>query len=158
MALRNLMIVQKNKMFETLTEKLDVALKKLRGQHRISEENTAEALSEVRRVLLDADVNFNVVKSFIDKVQKKAVGQEVVSNVAPGQLIIKIIYDELVELMGSAKAEINLSTEIPSVIMVAGLQGSGKTTFSGKLALYLKSKGKLPLLVAADTYRPAAID
>ena len=145
-------------MFETLTEKLDVALKKLRGQHRISEENTAEALSEVRRVLLDADVNFNVVKSFIDKVQKKAVGQEVVSNVAPGQLIIKIIYDELVELMGTAKAEINLSSEIPSVIMVAGLQGSGKTTFSGKLALYLKSKGKLPLLVAADTYRPAAID
>lgn len=145
-------------MFETLTEKLDVALKKLRGQHRISEENTTEALSEVRRVLLDADVNFNVVKSFIDKVQKKAVGQEVVSNVAPGQLIIKIIYDELVELMGTAKAEINLSSEIPSVIMVAGLQGSGKTTFSGKLALYLKSKGKLPLLVAADTYRPAAID
>src|SRR5512141_2934299 len=110
-------------MFENLTEKLDSALKKLRGQHRISEENTAEALSEVRRVLLDADVNFNVVKSFIDNVQKKAVGQNVISNVAPGQLIIKIIYDELVELMGSAKAEINLSSEIPSVIMVAGLQG-----------------------------------
>lgn len=145
-------------MFETLTEKLDSALKKLRGQHRISEENTAEALNEVRRVLLDADVNFNVVKSFIDNVQKKAVGQEVVSNIAPGQLIIKIIYDELVELMGTAKAEITLSNEIPSVIMVAGLQGSGKTTFSGKLANYLKSKGKHPLLVAADTYRPAAID
>ncbi len=145
-------------MFETLTEKLDSALKKLRGQHRISEENTAEALSEVRRVLLDADVNFNVVKSFIDNVQKKAVGQEVVSNIAPGQLIIKIIYDELVELMGTAKAEITLSNDIPSVIMVAGLQGSGKTTFSGKLANYLKSKGKHPLLVAADTYRPAAID
>lgn len=145
-------------MFETLTEKLDGALRKLRGQHRISEENTAEALSEVRRVLLDADVNFGVVTSFIDKIQKKAIGQEVVASVAPGQLIIKIIYDELVELMGTAKAEINLSSEIPSVIMVAGLQGSGKTTFSGKLANYLKSKGKFPLLVAADVYRPAAID
>jgi signal recognition particle subunit SRP54 len=145
-------------MFETLTEKLDGALKKLRGQHRISEENTAEALSEVRRVLLDADVNLGVVKSFIDNVQKKAVGQEVVSSVAPGQLIIKIIYDELVELMGSEKSDINLSSDIPTVIMVAGLQGSGKTTFVGKLANYLKAKGRQPLLVAADTYRPAAID
>ncbi len=145
-------------MFETLTEKLDSALKKLRGQHRISEENTAEALSEVRRVLLDADVNLGVVKTFIENVQKKSIGQEVVSSVAPGQLIIKIIYDELVELMGSEKAEINLSSEIPTVIMVAGLQGSGKTTFVGKLANYLKAKGRQPLLVAADTYRPAAID
>lgn len=145
-------------MFETLTEKLDVALRKLRGQHRISEENTAEALSEVRRVLLDADVNFGVVTSFIDKIQKKSLGQEVVTSVTPGQLIIKIIYDELVELMGSAKAEINLPQEIPAIIMVAGLQGSGKTTFSGKLANHLKSKGKFPLLVAADIYRPAAID
>ncbi len=145
-------------MFETLTERLDGALKKLRGQHRISEENSAEALREVRKVLIDADVNFAVVSSFIDKVQKKAVGQEVISSVAPGQLIIKFIYDELVELMGSEKAEITLSPQIPSVIMVAGLQGSGKTTFSGKLALHLKNKGKMPLLVAADTYRPAAID
>ena len=145
-------------MFESLSEKLDGALKKLRGQHRISEENTAEALSEVRKVLLDADVNFGVVKSFMESVQKKAIGQEVVTNVAPGQLIIKIIYDELVELMGTAKAEITISSDIPSIIMVAGLQGSGKTTFSGKLANYLKSKGKYPLLVAADTYRPAAID
>ncbi|MFA6467739.1 MAG: signal recognition particle protein [Bacteroidota bacterium] len=145
-------------MFETLTERLDGALKKLRGQHRISEENTAEALNEVRRVLLDADVNFGVVTAFIENVRKKSVGQDVVTNVAPGQLIIKIIYDELVALMGNAKTEINFSSAIPSVIMVAGLQGSGKTTFSGKLANYLKSKGKLPLLVAADTYRPAAID
>jgi signal recognition particle subunit SRP54 len=145
-------------MFETLTEKLDGALKKLRGQHRISEENTAEALSEVRKVLLDADVNLGVVKTFIENVTKKSVGQEVVSNVAPGQLIIKIIYDELVALMGSEKSEINLSSDIPSIIMVAGLQGSGKTTFSGKLANYLKAKGRMPLLVAADTYRPAAID
>ncbi len=145
-------------MFETLTEKLDSALKKLRGQGRISEENTAEVLREVRRVLLDADVNFNVVKSFIDNVQKKSFGQEVVASVSPGQLIIKIIYDELVTLLGSEKAEIKFSTEVPTIIMVAGLQGSGKTTLSGKLANLLKSKGKLPLLVAADTYRPAAID
>jgi signal recognition particle subunit SRP54 len=145
-------------MFESLSEKLDGALKKLRGQGRISEENTAEALREVRRVLLDADVNLNVVKSFIDNVQQKSLGQEVVTSVSPGQLIIKIIYDELVTLLGSEKAEINFSAEIPSVIMVAGLQGSGKTTFSGKLANLLKSKGKLPLLVAADTYRPAAIE
>jgi signal recognition particle subunit SRP54 len=145
-------------MFETLTERLDGALRKLRGQHRISEENTAEALNEVRKVLLDADVNFGVVSSFIENVRKKSVGQEVVTNIAPGQLIIKIIYDELVQLMGSEKSEITISSDIPSVIMVAGLQGSGKTTFTGKLANYLKSKGKLPLLVAADTYRPAAID
>ncbi|MCK9410092.1 MAG: signal recognition particle protein [Bacteriovoracaceae bacterium] len=145
-------------MFETLTERLDGALRKLRGQHRISEENTAEALNEVRKVLLDADVNFGVVSLFIDNVRKKAVGQDVITNVAPGQLIIKIIYDELVQLMGSEKSEIKFSSDIPSVIMVAGLQGSGKTTFTGKLANYLKSKGKLPLLVAADTYRPAAID
>ena len=145
-------------MFETLTEKLDGALKKLRGQGRISEENTTEALVEVRRVLLDADVNLNVVKSFIENVKIKSLGQEVVTSVSPGQLIIKIIYDELVTLLGSEKAEINFSSEIPSVIMVAGLQGSGKTTFSGKLANLLKSKGKFPLLVAADTYRPAAID
>lgn len=145
-------------MFETLTEKLDVALKKLRGQHRLSEENTAEALREVRRVLLDADVNVNVVKTFIDNIQKKAFGQEVVTSVTPGQLIIKIIYDELVTLMGTEKAEINFSTEVPTIIMVAGLQGSGKTTFSGKLAYLLKGKGRHPLLAAADIYRPAAID
>ena len=145
-------------MFETLTEKLDSALKKLRGQHRISEENTAEALREVRRVLLDADVNLNVVKSFIDNVQKKSVGQEVITSVAPGQLIIKIIYDELVTLLGSEKAEINFSPEVPTIIIVAGLQGSGKTTFSGKLANQLKAKGRQPLLVAADVHRPAAID
>lgn len=145
-------------MFETLTEKLDGALKTLRGQGRISEANTAEAMREVRRVLLDADVNFSVVKSFIDNVQKRSLGQEVLTSISPGQLIIKIIYDELVTLLGSEKAEINFSSDVPTVIMVAGLQGSGKTTFSGKLANHLKSKGKLPLLVAADTYRPAAID
>lgn len=145
-------------MFETLTEKLDGALKKLRGQHRISEENTAEALREVRTVLLDADVNLGVVKSFIENVQIKALGVDVVSSVSPGQLIIKIIHDELVTLMGSQTADINFSPDVPSIIMVAGLQGSGKTTFSGKLANMLKAKGRHPLLVAADVYRPAAID
>ncbi|KAB2921749.1 MAG: signal recognition particle protein [Bacteroidetes bacterium] len=145
-------------MFETLTEKLDGALRKLRGQHRISEENTAEALNEVRTVLLDADVNLGVVTSFIETVRQKAAGREVVASVTPGQLIIKIIYDELVALMGSERSDITIAADIPSVIMVAGLQGSGKTTFSGKLANMLKAKGRQPLLVAADVYRPAAID
>lgn len=109
-------------------------------------------------MLLDADVNYKVVKQFIESVQQKALGHEVVSSVAPGQLIVKIIYDELVALMGTAKADITLSQTPPSVIMIAGLQGSGKTTFAGKLANMLKSKGRSPLLVAADVYRPAAID
>lgn len=145
-------------MFDTLTQKLESVLKRLRGQGRISEANIAETLREVRKVLLDADVNYKVVKQFIESVQQKALGHEVVSSVAPGQLIVKIIYDELVALMGTAKADITLSQTPPSVIMIAGLQGSGKTTFAGKLANMLKSKGRSPLLVAADVYRPAAID
>ena len=145
-------------MFDTLTQKLESVLKRLRGQGRISEANIAETLREVRKVLLDADVNFKVVKQFIETVQQKSLGQEVVSSVAPGQLIVKIIYDELVALMGTAKADITLSQTPPSIIMIAGLQGSGKTTFAGKLANMLKSKGRSPLLVAADVYRPAAID
>jgi signal recognition particle subunit SRP54 len=144
--------------FDTLTQKLESVLKRLRGQGRISEANIAETLREVRKVLLDADVNYKVVKQFIESVQQKALGHEVVSSVAPGQLIVKIIYDELVALMGTAKADITLSQTPPSVIMIAGLQGSGKTTFAGKLANMLKSKGRSPLLVAADVYRPAAID
>jgi signal recognition particle subunit SRP54 len=144
--------------FDTLTQKLDSVLKRLRGQGRISEANIAETLREVRKVLLDADVNYRVVKQFIDNVQQKSLGQEVVSSVAPGQLIVKIIHDELVALMGTAKADITLSQTPPSVIMIAGLQGSGKTTFAGKLAYMLKSKGRSPLLVAADVHRPAAID
>ena len=145
-------------MFDTLTQKLESVLKRLRGQGRISEANIAETLREVRKVLLDADVNFKVVKQFIESVQQKSLGHEVVTSVAPGQLIVKIIYDELVALMGTAKADITLSQTPPSVIMIAGLQGSGKTTFAGKLATMLKSKGRSPLLVAADVYRPAAID
>lgn len=145
-------------MFEDLSNKLDGVLKRLRGQGKISENNIAETLREVRRVLLDADVNYKVAKQFIEDVQKKAVGAEVLSSITPGQLIVKIIYDELVRLLGEQNVEISFSALPPSVIMVAGLQGSGKTTFCGKLANYLKSQGRSPLLVAADVYRPAAID
>lgn len=145
-------------MFDTLTQKLDSVLKRLRGEGRISEANIAEMLREVRKVLLDADVNYKVVKQFIDNVQQKSLGKEVVTSIAPGQLIVKIIHDELVALLGTAKAEITISQTPPSVILIAGLQGSGKTTFAGKLAYLLKAKGRSPLLVAADVYRPAAID
>ena len=137
-------------MFDTLTQKLDSVLKRLRGEGRISEANIAEMLREVRKVLLDADVNYKVVKQFIDNVQQKSLGKEVVTSIAPGQLIVKIIHDELVALLGTAKAEITISQTPPSVILIAGLQGSGKTTFAGKLAYLLKAKGRSPLLVAAD--------
>ena len=145
-------------MFDTLTQKLDTVLRRLRGQGRISEANIAESLREIRKVLLDADVNYKVVKQFIDNVQQKSLGKEVLTSVSPGQLIVKIIHDELVALLGTTRAEITISQTPPSVIMIAGLQGSGKTTFAGKLANLLKSKGRSPLLVAADVYRPAAID
>jgi signal recognition particle subunit SRP54 len=145
-------------MFEDLSQKLDLVFKKLRGQGRISEENVAESLREVRRVLLDADVNFKVVKQFIEDVQKRAVGQEVLQSLTPGQLIVKIIHDELIKLMGTAHAEMTFASMPPTVIMVAGLQGSGKTTFCAKLAYMLKAKGRHPMLVAADVYRPAAMD
>jgi len=145
-------------MFEDLSQKLELVFKKLRGQGKITEANVTESLREVRRVLLDADVNYKVVKQFIDDVQKRSIGQEVLQSVTPGQLIIKIIYDELVKLMGTTNAEITFSPMPPTVIMVAGLQGSGKTTFCAKLALHLKNRGRFPMLVAADIYRPAAID
>jgi signal recognition particle subunit SRP54 len=145
-------------MFEDLTQKLESVFKKLRGEGKISEANVAESLREVRRVLLDADVNYRVVKDFIAQVQAKAVGQEVLRSLTPGQLIIKIIHDELVALMGSSAAPITFAAMPPTVILIAGLQGSGKTTFSAKLAAHLKSKGRFPFLVAADVYRPAAID
>ncbi len=145
-------------MFESLSQKLEVVFKKLRGQGRISEENVAESLREVRRALLDADVNLGVAKAFIESVQKRALGQDVLSSITPGQQIIKIIYDEMVRLLGDGKADIADSQTPPTVILVAGLQGSGKTTFVAKLANFLKSKGRNPLLVAADVHRPAAID
>ncbi|HAV22483.1 MAG: signal recognition particle protein [Ignavibacteria bacterium RIFCSPLOWO2_02_FULL_55_14] len=145
-------------MFENLSQKLEAVFRKLRGQGRLTPENIDESLREVRRALLDADVNFLVVRDFIEEVRKRALGQEVLSSVTPGQLIVKIIHDEMVRLLGSVRADIVHSQNPPTVILVAGLQGSGKTTFSAKLARLLASKGNLPLLVAVDVYRPAAID
>ena len=145
-------------MFEELSRKLDGVLKRIRGQGKLSEANITETLREVRRVLLDADVNYKVAKQFIEGVRARALGQEVMQSITPGQLIVKIIHDELVALLGATGADITLSPLPPSVILVAGLQGSGKTTFSAKLALFLKQQGRHPLLAAADVYRPAAID
>ncbi|MCO6466536.1 MAG: signal recognition particle protein [Bradyrhizobiaceae bacterium] len=145
-------------MFESLQEKLEETLKRFRGQNKLTEDNVAEALSDVRTALLDADVAFTVTKSFIETVKEKSLGIEVKGNLLPGQLMIKLIHDELVELMGSKKADLVLAPQPPTIVMVAGLQGSGKTTFCAKLAYQLKKKGKQPLLVACDIYRPAAID
>lgn len=145
-------------MFEDLSQKLEAVFKKIRGQGRLTEANISESLREVRRVLLDADVNYGVTKQFVENVKNKALGREVITSVTPGQLIVKIIYDELVSLMGGVKTDISDAPLPPTVVMICGLQGSGKTTFAGKLALYLKTKGRSPLLVAADIYRPAAIE
>jgi signal recognition particle subunit SRP54 len=145
-------------MFEDLNKKLEGVFKRLRGEGKISEANVAESLREIRRVLLDADVNYKVAKQFVEDVKERAVGEHVLQSITPGQLIIKIIYDELVKLLGTANAEINISPLPPTVVMVTGLQGSGKTTFCAKLAAHLKSQGRHPLLVAADMHRPAAID
>jgi len=145
-------------MFENLSDKLDRAFKLIKGQGKITEINVAESLKEVRKALLDADVNFKVAKQFTDTVKEKALGQQVLTAVSPGQLMIKIAHDELIQLMGGEKVDINIGSN-PSIILMSGLQGSGKTTLSGKLANFLKSKKqKLPLLVACDVYRPAAID
>ncbi len=145
-------------MFENLTEKFDRAFKVLKGEGKITEINVAETMKEIRRALLDADVNFKTAKEFTDKVKEKAMGQSVLTAVKPGELLIKITHDELKNLMGGEASDIVLKGE-PSVVLMSGLQGSGKTTFSGKLASYLKSKkGKKPLLVACDIYRPAAIN
>jgi signal recognition particle subunit SRP54 len=145
-------------MFEGLTDKLDRAFKVLKGQGHITEINVAETLKDVRKALLDADVSFKIAKQFTDQVKEKALGQNVLTSVSPAQLMIKIVHDELTELMGGMKTDLNLKGE-PAVILIAGLQGSGKTTFSAKLANYLKTKkGKSPMLVACDIYRPAAVE
>lgn len=145
-------------MFENLSEKLERSFKLLKGQGKITEINVAETLKEVRRALLDADVNYKVAKTFTDTVKAKALGQNVITAIKPGELMIKIVHDELAALMGGDTAPLNLSGN-PTVILMSGLQGSGKTTMSGKLAKKLKSeKGKRPLLVACDVYRPAAIE
>ena len=145
-------------MFDNLSDKLDKALHVLKGHGSITEVNVAETLKEVRRALLDADVNFKIAKDFTNTVKEKALGQNVLTTLQPGQLMVKLVKDELIELMGGETAGINLSAS-PSIILMSGLQGSGKTTFSGKLANYLKTKkSKNPLLVACDVYRPAAIN
>lgn len=145
-------------MFENLSDKLDKALHVLRGHGQITEINVAETTKQVRRALLDADVNFKIAKEFTNRVKEKALGQNVLTSLQPGQLMVKIVKDELTQLMGGETEGINLSGN-PSVILMSGLQGSGKTTFSGKLANYLKNKkNRKPLLVACDVYRPAAID
>ena len=145
-------------MFENLSEKLERSFKLLKGQGKITEINVAETLKDVRRALLDADVNYKVAKQFTDTVKAKALGQNVINAIKPSELMVKIVHDELTQLMGGDTAQINLSGN-PTVILMSGLQGSGKTTFSGKLARKLKSeKGKRPLLVACDVYRPAAIE
>jgi signal recognition particle subunit SRP54 len=145
-------------MFNSLSERLDSAFKTLKGEGRISEINVATTIKEIRRALVDADVNYKIAKEFTDKVKDKALGEKVLTSVSPGQLMVKIVKDELAELMGGTESELDLSDK-PTVILIAGLQGSGKTTFSGKLANYLNTKKhKKPLLVAADIYRPAAIN
>jgi len=145
-------------MFEDLTAKLETALKKIRGQGKLTEKNIDDSLKEIRRALLEADVNYKVVKEFIQKVKQKAVGEEVLHSVTPGQQIVKIVHDELVQLMGKSHTDLKMAGIPPTVIMLAGLQGSGKTTFAAKLANFLRKKGRLPMLVAADIYRPAAVE
>ena len=145
-------------MFDNLSERLERSFKILKGEGRITEINVAETLKDVRRALLDADVNYKVAKSFTDQVKAKALGQNVLTAVKPGQLLVKIVHDELAQLMGGQATDINLKGH-PAVILMAGLNGAGKTTLSGKLALLLKNKrGRKPLLVACDVYRPAAVE
>ena len=145
-------------MFENLSDRLERSFKILKGEGKITEINVAETLKDVRKALLDADVNYKVAKTFTDTVKQKALGQNVLTAVKPSQLMVKIVHDELATLMGGETAELNL-TQKPSIILMSGLQGSGKTTFSGKLARMLKTKkNRRPLLVACDVYRPAAIE
>lgn len=145
-------------MFESLSERLESAFKQIKGQGRITELNIAATVKDIRRALVDADVNYKIAKEFTDKIREKALGEKVITAISPGQLMVKIVKDELVELMGGAESDLDAKGN-PAVILIAGLQGSGKTTFSGKLANYLKTKkGLSPLLVAADIYRPAAME
>ncbi len=145
-------------MFEQLTQRFDTFFKKLRGHGKLTEDNVRDSMREVRRILLEADVNFKVVKDFIAAIQEKALGQEVLKSITPGQQVIKIIHSELIVLLGEGHSKLDLSSLPPIPIMIVGLQGSGKTTLAAKLALHLRRKGKFPLLVAADIYRPAAIE
>src|SRR6476660_4771854 len=145
-------------MFETLSEKLQRVFKNLRGEGRLTDQHIEEALKEIRIALLEADVNFKVVKQFTDTVRAKAIGQEVMQSLSPGQQVVKIVRDELVEMLGGENVRVNFASQPPSVIMLVGLQGSGKTTSSGKLAKWFQKGGHRPLLVSVDVYRPAARD
>jgi signal recognition particle subunit SRP54 len=145
-------------MFESLSEKLSRTFKKLRGQGRLTEQNIQEALKEVRMALLEADVNYKVVKKFVEDIRQSAMGREVLESLSPGQQVIKIVYEELIRLMGGTRQELNFTGRTPFTLMLVGLQGSGKTTTAGKLALHLRKKGRNPYLVPADIYRPAAIE
>ena len=145
-------------MFESLSEKLNRTFKKLRGQGKLTEKNIEEALKEVRMALLEADVNYKVVKKFVEDIRQSAMGQEVLDSLTPGQQVIKIVHEELIRLMGGSRQELNLTGRTPFTLMLVGLQGSGKTTTAGKLALHLRKKGRNPYLVPADIYRPAAIE
>src|SRR6266446_4696465 len=145
-------------MFETLSEKLQRVFKNLRGEGRITELHLEEALKEIRMALLEADVNFKVVKQFTESVKSKALGSEVLQSLSPGQHVVKIVRDELVEILGGTNIRLNFSSQPPTVVMLVGLQGSGKTTSSGKLAKWLEKGGHRPMLVSVDVYRPAARD
>jgi signal recognition particle subunit SRP54 len=145
-------------MFEDLTGKLDDIFRRLRGKGRLSEDNVRETLREVRRALLEADVNYKVAKDFVEAVREKAIGQDVLKSLTPGQLVVKLVHDEMVSLLGGAAVPVARAPKPPTIVMVVGLQGSGKTTFCGKLATWFKKRGQRPMLAACDIYRPAAID
>ena len=145
-------------MFDSLSEKLDTAFKRLKGHGTLTEKNISEGLREVRMALLEADVHFKVVKQFIADIRERALGQEVMNSLTPGQQVVKIVNEELTRLMGGSHEDLNLDGPHPVPIMLVGLQGSGKTTTAGKLSILLRKKGRKPYLVPADVYRPAAID
>lgn len=143
--------------FEGLSSRLQEITRKIKGEARITESNMKDMLREVKLALLEADVNYKIVKEFIASVQEKALGQDVLKSLKPGEQVVKIVRDELTELLGGADSKINISSNPPTIIMLVGLQGAGKTTFAGKLANYLRKNGKKPMMVACDIYRPAAI-
>ncbi len=149
---------ESERMFENLTEKLDGIFRKLKGRGRLDEENIQSALKEIRMALLEADVNFRVVRDFIEDIRKRAVGQEVLDSITPGQQVVKIVHDRLVELMGGVSSQLKFGSRIPAPIMLAGLQGCGKTTTAVKLARLVAAQGKRVYLVSADVYRPAAME
>ena len=143
--------------FEGLSSRLQEITRKIKGEARITESNMKDMLREVKLALLEADVNYKIVKEFIASVQEKALGQDVLKSLKPGEQVVKIVRDELTELLGGTDSKINISSNPPTIIMLVGLQGAGKTTFAGKLANYLRKNGKKPIMVACDIYRPAAI-